>query len=145
MTEARNDGPVERLPHAMTDVAFEKTALVVEDEMLFRLEICELLEAEGYAVIEANCAAQALERLADAVSLMVTDVRMPGAMDGMMLVREMSRRRPDVAVVVVSAQVTPKPGELPPDVPFVSRPFLERQIRASVRDAVASRSGRPRL
>ena len=128
----------------MADIAFGKMALVVEDEMLFRLEISELLEAEGYAVIEANCAAQALERLCDTVCLMVTDVRMPGAMNGIGLVREMSCRRPDVAVVVVSAQITPKPGELPPDVPFVSRPFLERQMRASVRDAVASRPARSR-
>ena len=139
--EERNDGLAGPLPHAMTHVETERTALVVEDEMLFRLEICDLLEAEGYTVIEAGSAAQALERLDGAVSLMVTDVRMPGAMDGLGLVQEVVRRRPDVAVVVVSAQVTPKPGELPDDVPFVGRPFLESRIRRAVRDAVLSRSG----
>lgn len=139
MTEVRNDGRAEPLPNAMTDAANEMTALVVEDEMLFRLEVRELLEAEGYAVVEAGSAAQALERLDGAVSLMVTDVRMPGAMDGIALVREVARCRPDVAIVVVSAQMVPEPGDLPVGIPFVGRPFLESRIRAAVRDAVASR------
>lgn len=140
MTEGRNDAPLRPLPHAMTYVGFTRTALVVEDEMLFRLDIRDLLEAEGYAVVEAGTAAQALERLDDAVSLMVTDIRMPGAMDGLALVREVARRRPDMAVVVVSAQVTPRPGELPDGVPFVARPFLERRMREAVGQAMAART-----
>ncbi|MFC6790970.1 response regulator [Methylobacterium komagatae] len=122
----------------MNNAPHAKTALVVEDEMLFRLEVRELLEAEGYAVLEAGNAAQALERLEGAVSLTVTDVRMPGAMDGLMLVQEVIRRRPDMAVVVVSAQVTPRPGELPDHVPFVGRPFLESRIREAIGQAVAA-------
>lgn len=140
MTDGRNEGVAGPLPLAMTDAASARTALVVEDEMLFRLEVREVLEADGYAVVEAGTAAQALERLDGAISLVVTDVRMPGAMDGIALVREVVRRRPDVAVVVVSAQMFPKPGDLPDDVPFVGRPFLESRIRAAVGIAVASRS-----
>ncbi|WP_091714513.1 response regulator [Methylobacterium phyllostachyos] len=127
----------------MPNVAPEKTALVVEDEMLFRLEVRDLLEAEGYAVVEAGSAAQALARLDDSMSLMVTDIRMPGAMDGLALVREVARRRPDLAVVVVSAQVTPKPEELPAGIPFVGRPFLESSLRAAMRDAVSDRGTTP--
>lgn len=142
MTGGRNDGPVASLPLAMTDDAPEKTALVVEDEMLFRLEVVDLLEGEGYAVVEAGSAAQALSRLDDAMSLMVTDIRMPGGMDGLALVREVARRRPDMAVVVVSAQVTPRPGELPAGTPFVGRPFLESSIRAAILEAVSGRRRR---
>ncbi len=61
----------------MTDNPSATTALVVEDEMLCRLEVRDLLEADGYAVVEAGNAAQALERLDVAVGLVVTDVRMP--------------------------------------------------------------------
>ncbi|MGU3476874.1 response regulator [Methylobacterium sp. D48H] len=125
----------------MTDAPNAKTALVVEDEMLFRLEVRDLLEAEGYAVVEAHNAAQALERLDDGVALVVTDVRMPGRMDGLALAREVIRRRPDVAVVVVSAQVTPRPGDLPSHVPFVERPFLESRFRDAVDRAEAARAG----
>ncbi len=127
----------------MTDDAIAKTALVVEDEMLFRLEVRDLLEAEGYTVVEAGSAAQALERLDAAVSLVVTDIRMPGAMDGLGLVREVVRRRPDIAVVVVSAQVRPRPGDLPDGVPFVARPFLERHLHEAVGRALAA-SAAPR-
>lgn len=144
MTDRRNDGAGASFPRPMPDDAPGKIALVVEDEMLFRLEVRDLLEAEGYAVIEAGCAAQALERLGAPVSLMVTDIRMPGAMDGLGLVREVARRRPDMAVVVVSAQVTPKPDDLPEGTPFVGRPFLESRIRAAVRDAVSGKATPPR-
>ncbi|XYD12535.1 response regulator (plasmid) [Methylobacterium sp. NMS12] len=87
----------------MTDAPNAKTTLVVEDEMLFRLEVRDLLEAECYAVVEASNSAQALDRLVDRLVLVVTDVRMPGRLDGLALAREVARRRSDVAVVVVSA------------------------------------------
>lgn len=142
MTPRRNEGSGGPLPLAMTDAPNAKTALVVEDEMLFRLEVRDLLEAEGYAVVEAGNAAQALERLDERVVLVVTDVRMPGSMDGLALAREVTRRRTDVAVVVVSAQMTPRPGDLPDHVPFVERPFLERGFRAALDRAEAARTTR---
>ncbi len=124
----------------MTDAPNAKTALVVEDEMLFRLEARDLLEAEGYAVVEASNAAQALERLGDGVVLVVTDARMPGQMDGLVLASEVARCRPDVIVVVVSAQVTPRPGDLPDHVPFVVRPYPESRFRAALDRAEAART-----
>ncbi|MFG5121262.1 response regulator [Methylorubrum sp. POS3] len=126
----------------MTDAPDAKTALVVEDEMLFRLEVRDLLEAKGYAVVEAGNAAQALERLDGTVTLMITDVRMPGTMDGLALAREVIRRRSDVAVVVVSAQVTPRPEALPGHVPFVERPFIESRFHAAIDRAVSARTER---
>lgn len=102
--------------------------------------MADLLEEEGYAVVEAINAAQALERLDASVTLLVTDVRMPGAMDGLALAYAVSRLRPDVAVVVVSAQVNPAAGDLPGGAAFVGRPFLESRIRAAVRAAVADKA-----
>lgn len=140
MTMRRNEGPAGPLPLAMTDAPNAKTALVVEDEMIFRLEVRDLLEAEGYAVVAAGNAEQALERLDGTVALMVVDVRMPGTMDGLALAREVDRRRPDVAMVVVSALVAPRPGDLPDGIPFVARPFLEGRLHEAVGRAVAARN-----
>ncbi len=140
MRIARNEGPGGPLLLAMTDNPSARTALVVEDEMLCRLEVRDLLEADGYAVVEAGNAAQALERLDGAVVLVVTDVRMPGPMDGLALAREVMRRRPDMAVVVVSALVAPRPGELPEGVPFVARPFLEKYLHKAIGEALAARA-----
>ena len=124
----------------MTDNPSATTALVVEDEMLRRLEVRDLLEADGYAVVEAGNAAQALERLDDAVGLVVTDVRMPGPMDGLALAREVMRRRPNMAVVVVSALVAPRPGDLPDGIPFVARPYLESRLHEAISEALAARA-----
>jgi CheY-like chemotaxis protein len=117
-----------------------KTAMVVEDEMLFRLEVADLLAEEGYSVIEVASAEQALARLTDAVSLVVTDVHMPGGMDGLSLARAIARDRPDVALVIVSARVKLTSADLPHGAEFVGRPFLESRIRVAVR-RVAVRHG----
>lgn len=91
-------------------------------------------------MVEAGNAAQALERLDDTVGLVVTDVRMPGPMDGLALAREVMRRRPDMALMVVSALVAPRPGDLPEGIPFVARPYLERRLHEAIGEALASRS-----
>ena len=94
-----------------------RTALIVEDEGLFRMEIADLLAAEGYDVLEAGNAAQALERLHGRVSLMVTDIRMPGAMDGLALAHAIA--------------------DLPAGAAFVERPFQESRVVAAIRRATA--------
>jgi CheY-like chemotaxis protein len=64
-----------------------QTILVVEDEPLVRLHVCSTLEEEGYTVLEAGCADAAIRHLTenDAVGVMLTDVRLPGRLDGLQL------------------------------------------------------------
>ena len=63
--------------------------LVVEDEILVRLTMADCLRAAGYVVVEAANATEALAVLTsgEPVDVIFTDVRMPGAMDGLMLAR----------------------------------------------------------
>ena len=126
----------------MSEHANHRTALVVEDEILLGMEVGDLLADEGYAVVEAASASEALLRIDDRISLVVTDIHMPGAMDGLGLAREVARTRPEVAVVVVSAHKTPGPGDLPEDAAFVGRPFLHSRIRAAIRAAVNAKASR---
>ena len=100
-------------------------ALVVEDEPLFRLDLTAHLEELGYEVLEGSSAGEALRHLEDGAraALLVTDVRMPGALDGMALAREVARRWPATGIVVVSAAVTPGPGDLPERAMFLGKPF----------------------
>ena len=79
----RNGGRPRPLPRATTVCPTPTTALVVRDEMLFRLEVCDHPEAGSCEVVEAGIAAPALERLDGAVALTVTDGRMPGSVDGL--------------------------------------------------------------
>ena len=82
------------------------TLLVVDDDKNIRSHLCRFLRGAGHRVLDAPDAPSAL-RLADAESLdlVLSDVRMVG-MDGMALLRELRRRRPEAAVVLMTAYAT---------------------------------------
>jgi two-component system, response regulator PdtaR len=92
-------------------------ALVVEDEMLLRLHAAGLLEERGFAVLEAANATEALNVLQSRsdVRLLFTDIQMPGALDGMDLVREVHARWPRVLLVIASGRRKPSQAEIPDD------------------------------
>lgn len=81
--------------------------LVVEDEALVRLIICEALRGQGLTVVEAANAEEAEAALASGfvVDLVFTDVRMPGAFDGLELARRVKTQRPDLPILVTSGHL----------------------------------------
>jgi NtrC-family two-component system response regulator AlgB len=82
------------------------TLLVVDDDKNIRSHLCTFLRGVGHRVLDAPDAPTAL-RLADAESIdvVLSDVRMVG-MDGMALLRELRRRRPEAVVVLMTAYAT---------------------------------------
>ncbi len=80
------------------------TVLIVEDEFIVRLTIAEYLRDEGYEVIEAGNADDALDVLKSgiAIDLLFTDVRMPGTMDGCELARRVRAEWPGTPVILTS-------------------------------------------
>jgi CheY-like chemotaxis protein len=80
------------------------TVLVVEDEPLIRLDLADHLRSAGLIVIEAATGDEALAVLTtnDAVDLVVSDVRVPGATDGMELAAWLRRERPKIKIILVS-------------------------------------------
>jgi CheY-like chemotaxis protein len=64
---------------------------VVEDEVLVRIKVADELRAQGYAVIEATNASEAISVLQSSmrIDLVLTDIRMPGDLDGLGLARMM--------------------------------------------------------
>tara|TARA_R110002072_G_scaffold109564_3_gene236985 strand:+ start:5933 stop:7297 length:1365 start_codon:yes stop_codon:yes gene_type:complete len=84
----------------------EALVLLVEDEHAQRNLLAGILRAEGYRVIEAGSAEDALERLSEGpVDLVLSDWKLPG-MDGMELFRIVHDRAPDTAFVIVTAYGT---------------------------------------
>lgn len=82
--------------------------LVTEDDQVQRDIIADILMKEGYEVSVAASAASALEALeSDSYDLLLTDLRMPN-MDGLELLREARRRRPNLDVVLMTAHATVK-------------------------------------
>ena len=81
--------------------------LVVDDEEGLRDFVAEVLEEEGHSTVRAEDGQTAAASLAKAnFDLMITDLRMPGALDGMALLRKARAEQPDMEVIVLTAYGT---------------------------------------
>lgn len=80
-------------------------ALVVDDDPLVLLVACDILEGAGFRFFEANNSAQAMGVLArngHLVTLLFTDVEMPGDCNGFALARHVAAQWPEIEIVVAS-------------------------------------------
>ena len=84
--------------------AFTGSVLLVEDDDEVAALMTEMLAEMGFAVTRAACAAAALGALANGrrIDLVLSDVMMPGGMDGLDLAHEIARRRPELPVLLTS-------------------------------------------
>jgi two-component system, NtrC family, response regulator AtoC len=78
------------------------TILVVDDEQLIRWSLVNRLTDEGYRVLEAETAAQALQRFREGVDLVLLDYRLPDS-DGLVVLKEMKTADPDALVILLTA------------------------------------------
>ena len=103
----------------------ETVVLIVEDEPLQRLYVADLLCDAGYEVVEAGNAPAALELLEgrEDVHLLFTDIQMPGAYDGLELIRRVHARWPHIHLMVTSGGRTPEGAEYPQKSRFIPKPF----------------------
>jgi DNA-binding response OmpR family regulator len=95
----------------VTDLARDRPSiLVVEDEVLVRIGIAEELREQGFTVIEAAHADEALAVLQSdtPIDLVLTDVQMPGPLNGIGLARIVRAQFPGIRILVASGRV-PQP------------------------------------
>jgi two-component system response regulator AtoC len=78
------------------------TILVVDDEQLIRWSLTERLKTEGYNVVEAATAGDALAKSADGVDLVLLDYRLPDG-DGLSVLKKIKERTPDTLVILLTA------------------------------------------
>lgn len=117
-----------------------QTVIVAEDEALTRILAVEVLEAAGFIVIEVEHAAGALAVLdaqGEEVSLLFTDIHMPGEMDGLALAHHVHGCWPRVALLITSGNVSPSMEELPTGSRFLPKPYEVAHLEAHVRMLVA--------
>lgn len=108
----------------------ERTILVVDDEPLIRLNLADFFEDEGFRVFEAENAEAAIVVLESnpSIQVVLTDVQMPGSMDGVKLAHYIRDRYPPTLLVVASGAVKLRPSDLPSHTVFVAKPFDPRYV-----------------
>lgn len=114
----------------------EKTILVVEDEAIISKLLCEVLESEGFETISRPSADLALAYLAQdaaSVSLILTDINMPGAANGADLANQSVIAWPEIPLIVMSGLETPESAGITADVSFIRKPFAIVDILQVVR------------
>jgi CheY-like chemotaxis protein len=115
----------------------QHTVLVVDDEPILRFELVDMLEEHGFKVLDAEDADEAIRIMErhPQVGAVVTDVQMPGSMDGIKLVHYIRNRWPPAALFVVSAQKLADDALLPDRTTFYGKPLDGRRL---VRDLNAA-------
>jgi CheY-like chemotaxis protein len=113
------------------------TVLVVEDDPFVRDMMVDVLIEAGFEVSEAGCAAEALQVFAaHRIDAIVTDVDMPGELDGIGLAHRIRELNREVGVIVTSGRAA---RPLPPAACFLAKPFSARHLLQVVADLTEDR------
>jgi CheY-like chemotaxis protein len=113
--------------------------LIVEDELLLRMNAVDIIETAGFEVVEAANADEAIEILEARrdIGVVFTDIQMPGSMDGLKLVRAVRGRWPPIKIVATSGHVGVAQTDLPEGGRFVPKPYSPGQVMDVLRELTA--------
>jgi CheY-like chemotaxis protein len=116
--------------------------LVVEDDVLVRMAAAQYLRRCGFAVLEAVDVDEALAILgADTlIRVVFTDVKMPGARDGLDLAHAILSDHPNVRVLLTSG-VSPSPDTMP-GVTLLKKPYFLYDVERRIRSLMAQSESR---
>jgi CheY-like chemotaxis protein len=114
--------------------------LVVEDEEMVRENAAEMLRSDGYEVIDAADAGAALKVMETRpdVTVLFTDMNMPGRLDGLELAREVHDRWPNVLLLITSGREVLRDAEIPDHGHFLSKPYRLAALSGQVGELLAN-------
>src|ERR1700730_12116311 len=104
--------------------------LVVDDEEILRSLAVSLVEDAGFQAVEAANADQAiaiLEKRSD-ITMLFTDVNMPGSMNGLKLAHAVRNRWPPIKILIVSGHVDLREGDIPTHSRFFCKPYQPEMV-----------------
>lgn len=125
------------------DTSLSQRIMLVEDEFLIRLTLSEVLADEGYEVIEAATGDDALQLLQDGadIRVLLTDIQLPGVLDGHALVEQARLLLPNLPVIFMTGRpdaAAARPGRI--DEAVVAKPYLPSDICRAIK-AMLERTG----
>jgi CheY-like chemotaxis protein len=111
--------------------------LLVEDEFLIRMTLAEILADDGFEVIEAATGAEALAQLeASSPDIVLTDLNLPGGMDGFGVARAVRQQAGGVPVLFTSGEPI-DPSRLGPRDRALTKPYLPSSVGPVLREMIA--------
>ena len=121
-----------------------ETVLVVDDEPTVRMLVTDILEELGYTAIEAGDSAAGLKVLQSNVriDLLVTDVGLPGGMNGRQMADAARVSRPDLKVLFITGYAENAilgNGQLAPGMAVLTKPFPIESMAARIRSMIEGR------
>lgn len=116
------------------------TVLVVEDELVLRLRAVDIVEDAGFTPVEAVNADEALSILESRsdISLLFTDIQMPGSIDGLKLAHAVHKRWPAIKIILVSGQVNLLDTDKPANSRFFGKPLEVKHMIAELQEMVGA-------
>ncbi len=119
---------------------FLPKVLVVEDEMVLRMRAVDMVEDAGFTAIEAVNADEALSILESRsdISLLFSDIQMPGSIDGLKLAHAVHDRWPSIKIILVSGLVKVSDADKPADSRFFGKPLGVKQMIAELQEMIGA-------
>jgi len=115
----------------------------VDDEPSVRMLVTEVLEDLGYTVIEATDGAAGLKVLQSnaRIDLLVTDVGLPGGMNGRQVADAARVTRPDLKVLFITGyaeNAVVSHGHLDPGMHVLTKPFAMEALARRIKDLISN-------
>jgi DNA-binding NtrC family response regulator len=127
-------------------MGYRETILIVDDESTLRSIFSDLMTAQGYRCITAANAVDALQ-IVEAnlfkLDMLVTDIRMPGGLDGVGLASKARELQPDVAILLITGYAkSPAMKEARArDYRVLEKPFRHVDLQAAIAEELGKRRG----
>ena len=112
--------------------------LIVEDELLLRMNAVDMIKSAGFEVVEAENADEAIEilEIRRDITVVFTDIQMPGSMDGLKLARAVRGRWPPIKIVATSGLVDVGEKDLPEGGRFLAKPYRSEDLAEMLRELI---------